>query len=465
MEFVPIEVVPETIEYSTPGAPWLVGGPYRLYETPQPGQVNRPTYYADWLQIAGHPELNGQFFNIYSEVRDVTSCNEWCPFNDTSASIVRATSIARRSLQSLVMTTIFTHEAYITQTSASAWLTTLQGITNNLAPFNPRYVTLDFASQYVRATRTSSLVSCRFDPASGQVVASWNGKTDLDIEAQIFLGPDTAISNITVKIPAFSAATNVIAATLPVAPSFLNQPVNQTNNAGSTALFSAVVAGSAPLSYQWLRNGTNILVDAGQISGASSTSLAISNVLGGDAAAFNLVVSNSLGSVTSVPVATLTVIDPVITVQPVSRTNHQGSSAEFHISDFGSAPSYQWLKDQLPIGQETNNSLRLPSVSFTHAAVYSVTVSNIYGIRTSTPARLTVVSPLTIQSLTITNGSAGITWNAIPGHTYTVQQSTGSTMFNWSNVLPSVTADAETASATNIATGATQSFYRVFLGQ
>ena len=92
---------------ATPGAPWLVGGPYRLYETPQPGQVNWPTYYADWLTVPGHPEFNGQFFNIYSEVRDVASCGEWCPDNDVAGSISRGTQILKRALDSMVMATVF----------------------------------------------------------------------------------------------------------------------------------------------------------------------------------------------------------------------------------------------------------------------------------------------------------------------------------------------------------------------
>ena len=62
---------------------------------PQPGQVNWPTYYADWLTVPGHPEFNGQFFNIYSEVRDVSGCAEWCPDNDVAGSISRATQMAQ----------------------------------------------------------------------------------------------------------------------------------------------------------------------------------------------------------------------------------------------------------------------------------------------------------------------------------------------------------------------------------
>jgi hypothetical protein len=43
MEYVPIEVVPGSLEYVQPYAPWLVGGPYRLYDTPQAGQTWIPT--------------------------------------------------------------------------------------------------------------------------------------------------------------------------------------------------------------------------------------------------------------------------------------------------------------------------------------------------------------------------------------------------------------------------------------
>ena len=189
MEFVPIEVVPGTIEYVTPGAPWLVGGPYRLYETPQPGQVSWPTYYADWLTVPDHPEFDGQFFNIYSEIRDVASCGEWCPNNDDVAgSISQAVRMAKRALDSMVMATIFTHEPAIAPISAASWQAILQGITNNLASYNPIYVTLDYASRYVRATRTSRVLSGAFDPVSGQVTATFSGKTDLDTQVYVFVG-------------------------------------------------------------------------------------------------------------------------------------------------------------------------------------------------------------------------------------------------------------------------------------
>jgi subtilisin-like proprotein convertase family protein len=220
MDYVPIEVVPGTVEYATPGAPWLVGGPYRLYENPQPGQVNWPTYYADWLTVPGHSEFDGRFFNIYSEVRDVASCGEWCPDNDVAGSISRATQMAKRTLDSQVMTTIFSHEWYIHPTSCCGsttittnnWRAILQGITNNLASYNPLYVTLDYASQYLRATRTSKLLSGNFDSGTRQVTALLSGKTDLDTIVHVFTGQDSGISDTTGTVPTFSGSITSLVA-------------------------------------------------------------------------------------------------------------------------------------------------------------------------------------------------------------------------------------------------------------
>src|SRR5262249_40524381 len=139
IEFVPIEIIPGADEYNPPYAPWLVAGPYRLYEPPQQGQINLPTYYADWLTVPGHPELTGTFFNIYSEMRDVAVCGEWCPGADVAGSISRAVQIAKRTMDSLVMTTIYTHEQFINDITVANWRATLQGITNALASYNPKY--------------------------------------------------------------------------------------------------------------------------------------------------------------------------------------------------------------------------------------------------------------------------------------------------------------------------------------
>ena len=322
MEYVPIEIVPGTIEYATPGAPWLVGGPYRLYESPQPGQVNWPTYYADWLTVPGHPEFNGQFFNIYSEVRDASGCAEWCPDNDVAGSISRATQMAKRALDSMVMTTIFTHEWYISPVSAANWQAILQGLANNLASYNPSYVTLDYASQYVRATRTSRLLSSGYDPVSGQVTATLSGTTDLDTSVYVFVGADSSITSSFGTVPVFSGTVTDTVATLPggrpVAPVVIDAPASRTNSPGTTTTFTVTTSGTEPLSYQWLQNQVP-LANGGRISGATANALAISNLQAADAGSYSVVVSNLAGSATSAnAILTVTVSVPGSCVTAVS---------------------------------------------------------------------------------------------------------------------------------------------------
>ena len=102
--------------------------------------------------------------------------------------------------------------------------------------------------------------------------------------------------------------------------------------------------GTAPLSYQWNKNGT-------VISGATSTSYTTpAETTADNGAQFTVVVSNSVGNVTS-NAATLTVnpapVAPSITAQPSSVTITAGQTATFSVTATGTAPlSYQWNKTE-----------------------------------------------------------------------------------------------------------------------
>jgi len=86
----------------------------------------------------------------------------------------------------------------------------------------------------------------------------------------------------------------------PVGPTITTQPANQTVTAGQTATFTVVAGGTAPLSYQWQKNGTNI-------AGVTSTSYTTPVTTTADSGStFRVVVSNTAGTVTSAA-ATLTV--------------------------------------------------------------------------------------------------------------------------------------------------------------
>src|SRR3989442_3808801 len=97
------------------------------------------------------------------------------------------------------------------------------------------------------------------------------------------------------------------------APSITRQPANQNVTAGQTATFTVAATGTAPLSYQWRKNGT-------AVARATSSTYAMPSTISSDnGAQFTVVLSNSVGSVTS-SVAMLTVsaasVAPSVTMQP-----------------------------------------------------------------------------------------------------------------------------------------------------
>ncbi|HXC98974.1 MAG TPA: hypothetical protein VN048_06505 [Verrucomicrobiae bacterium] len=219
VQFFLLNVVPGTVEYNNyPGAPWLPGAPYRLYETPQPAYLNMPMAYADWLAVPNHPELNGKFFNCYTEIRNVDAAGEWAPTNgDIPGSIARGVAMMKRGFDSMTLGNIFTHEFYIDPTDGPAygdmttnnWTSILQGITNGLASYNPIYVTLDYGCQYVRATRTSQITSGDYDPVTGRISAAFSGNTDLPITAYYYTGANSSITSTAATVPVFGGSTNV----------------------------------------------------------------------------------------------------------------------------------------------------------------------------------------------------------------------------------------------------------------
>ena len=192
------------------------------------------------------------------------------------------------------------------------------------------------------------------------------------------------------------------------APSITTQPVNQTVTVGQTATFTVVATGTAPLSYQWQKNGT-------AISGATSASYTTAATTSSDnGAQFVVVVSNSAGSVTS-NAATLTVnagaVAPLITTQPANQTVTVGQMATFTVVATGTAPlSYQWQKNTTAISGATSASYTTPATtSADNGAKFVVVVSNTAGSVTSNAATLTVNSAATAPSITTQPASQTVT--------------------------------------------------------
>ncbi len=114
-----------------------------------------------------------------------------------------------------------------------------------------------------------------------------------------------------------SGANAATQTTQAIMPSITTQPTSQTIASGQTATFSVAASGTAPMSYQWRLNGSNI-------SGATSSSYTTpSETTTNSGSQFSVAVSNSAGTVTS-GAAVLTV-----NASPAGALNSSSSSLSF----------------------------------------------------------------------------------------------------------------------------------------
>ena len=174
------------------------------------------------------------------------------------------------------------------------------------------------------------------------------------------------------------------------APLITVPPASCTNDAGTTAKFSVTVSSPGPFWCQWLKDGVP-LADVGKVSGATTATVRVSGVVGIDAGAYNVIVGNANGSVTSV-VAVLTVVDPVIASegQPANQLGQLGGSVVFGVSAAGSGLRYQWRKDGVDLAGATNALLTLNNLLTADEGRYDVVVSSTYGSVISDAAELAV---------------------------------------------------------------------------
>jgi hypothetical protein len=87
------------------------------------------------------------------------------------------------------------------------------------------------------------------------------------------------------------------------APAIILQPQSQIVSAGQRALFSVSATGRPAPTYQWKKNSIDI-------PGASLDTFRIASVQVTDSGIYSVIVSNTLGSVTSANVRLRVIVDP-----------------------------------------------------------------------------------------------------------------------------------------------------------
>jgi hypothetical protein len=181
------------------------------------------------------------------------------------------------------------------------------------------------------------------------------------------------------------------------APAITSQPQTQTAVVGATVTLAVEASGTAPLAYQWLKNGVS-LYDSARISGTGTPTLTITQIHPGEAGNYSVVVSNSYGFVLSSNAAlSVLLAPPAITQQPVSQVATQGERVSLTAAAIGTPPLYyQWTLDGLPIRAGTSPAYTLASAQPGDQGEYSLTVSNAAGVAVSSNATITLLLPPSI---------------------------------------------------------------------
>ena len=172
-------------------------------------------------------------------------------------------------------------------------------------------------------------------------------------------------------------------------PVITAQPQSLSITNGDPAAFS-VTAVNGALKYQWYFNTNSLL--AGQTNSTFTIAVATTNYAG----AYTVVITNTIGSVTSSP-ALLTISTnskPFIITQPQSLIVTNGNNAVFSAVLSGKGPlSYQWYSNTVNtaigavLAGKTNLQMTLAAVNTnSNARYFTLIISNSLGQATSSPS-------------------------------------------------------------------------------
>ncbi|MEI6872171.1 MAG: immunoglobulin domain-containing protein, partial [Verrucomicrobiota bacterium] len=184
----------------------------------------------------------------------------------------------------------------------------------------------------------------------------------------------------------------VYGTTLGQPPIFTSQPSKVSLGTGATTFTLPTVVSGAD-SLVWKKDfGT--LADGkstrgSSISGATTSSLTVSNSTGADAGIYWLEAKNAYGTVISNPVEVSIEAPPVVTQQPIAPVGLKlGDTLTLSATVSGGTPIfYRWTKDgqstRLQVANSSSINLITPAATSSAAGVYTLTVTNRFGTASS----------------------------------------------------------------------------------
>ncbi|MDB6116225.1 MAG: hypothetical protein JWO08_6, partial [Verrucomicrobiaceae bacterium] len=173
------------------------------------------------------------------------------------------------------------------------------------------------------------------------------------------------------------------------APLITKAPQAQVKPLAGVATFEVIASGSPDLRYQWQRNNINI-------PGATASTFSMGPLAMKDAASYRVLVTNDVGTATSVAAKLTVLIPPAISKHPLSQIVFQYDDVMFSGAATGSPTiTYQWQKDGVNIIGAKAATLSLKSVPLAVAGTaeshdYTLVATNSVGTATSNSAHLTI---------------------------------------------------------------------------
>jgi hypothetical protein len=214
-------------------------------------------------------------------------------------------------------------------------------------------------------------------------------------------------------------------------PTIVTQPTGQTSCAGAAVNLSITVSGSG-ITYQWQKGGVN-LVDGGNVSGSTTSSLSITSSTSANAGTYTCIVSSCGNNATSNNAVVVVNTPPSITTQPTAASVCAGGTASFSVVATGTTLTYQWQLNGTPI---SNNAiyagaqaatLNLVSPTSAQAGNYTCVITG-----SCTPTVTTTAAALTVGSaVTITSNPTAVAVCSGNTATFTVAATGSSLTYQW----------------------------------
>ena len=194
---------------------------------------------------------------------------------------------------------------------------------------------------------------------------------------------------------------------------------------GTAFTFSSVVSGDPPISYQWIKDGIEML-------DATNASLTIENYHSLDSGAYVLEARNTQGTVQSEPVALTLLLPPTVSILgPSSITLNDSTDIILQAAATGTERLfYQWQVDGRDLIGELCAQLVVPQATFTNAGNYRVIVWGPGGRVTSAPVEVNI-RPRIVEIAPV-GSQLQVKFDGTPDRTYHLQRSTD--LLNWEPV-------------------------------